>query len=256
MTAMFTRRSDNRSFVSGLARITALLALAFFFCLPTGADAQLDVDTKVGLGLSTFWVNGAGPTRENVSQLGAGFNGQQPGIGARARFAVGENKEHIAVVNMDYYFLRGRERIPFPSANLLVNHERDIFAMALGYQYEFIDFNRIARAYAGVEYRASNLMNENYRFALVSTTDRDTLTGGGSDGKGDVWRMGPALRLGIIGQFEEEFYVDVSLAYSGINMFGLEESRGPLFTHEDFTESAKETLIGTILFSITVMYQL
>ncbi len=256
MTRLFTRRPEFRVSVSGLARTTALLALAFFFCLPAGADAQLDIDTKVGLGLSTFWVNGAGPTREDVSQLGAGFDGQQPGIGGRARFALGENHEHIAVVNMDYYFLRGRERIPFPSANLLVNHERDIFAAALGYQYEFIDFNRIARAYAGVEFRASTLINEDYRFALVSATDRDTLTGGGSKGKGDVWRMGPALRLGVIGQFEDEFYVDVSLAYSGINMFGLEESRGPLFTHEDFTAGAKETVVGTILFSITVMYQL
>ncbi len=236
------------------------LAVSFFvigaaLLLPELCRAQLITETKVGIGLSTLWVNGADPTRSGILAGGGGYSGSQPGIGLRLRSSLGKDKVHRIPFGVDYYFLSGRERVPFRVSSLFVRHRSQALAISLGYEYEILDFNRVAKLYAGVEGRANFFLTGDYEQELV-LVDGEVIQKVFRDSKEGVFRSGLALRIGVEGQFEDDVFVDASLAYTGLNLGGRDNERGYLLTPGLVPDEPEENLIGALLFGLIVMYRL
>lgn len=244
-----------------LGKLLFLLTLLAFLSMQNSAESQLFSSIEIGGGLTTAWINGANPAIDKIQPrgdqyyVGGGFDGQQAGFGIRGRFGIGE-KWRIPI-GLDYIFYRGAQRYSFPNADLLFNHSIDMPTILLGVEYVPIKFNRVAKLYVGAEGRVAFLQKGT--FQVIQVPDY-SLTREGSytidDNKDATTRFGAALRLGVEGQVEDDFLVDISVAYGAINLAKRVYARGELLTPGFPQVELQESVVGNVLFSLMVMYKL
>lgn len=248
-------------------KLLTLLGL-WFAVSAVDAPAQYMSGTKVGIGLSTAWINGANPARDYmwpdilqgvsdslVVRPGGSFDGQQPGIGLRTRFALNDTGTVRLMLGLDYLFYRGNWRLPLDAGNVLMEHRVDMTTGILGVEYVAYEFTPLARLYAAAEARASFLHSSYFNWEFVTNQGEIFQERGRTEGKPSTFRLGTALRIGLEGEFQDNFIVDTSVGYGVVNLTGRDDVRGQLLTTNNDFETG-ENLVGNILFSFILMYRI
>ncbi len=232
-----------------------LLGLWLLCATATFAQSPL----RIGVGLSTFWINGANPARETLAFLGGGFSGTQPGIGIKI---LSPNALHLPLLHLpldlllftEAIFFNGRERYPYPNANLYRRFSIDVVSLSVGLEHTFIHFSSLTSAFAGVEIRGSFISRGLFEQRFVrfngEIIQRNTYT---VRTKTDAWRLGMTLRLGVRGQFASRFAMEASIGYSALNLLGRDPARGELLT-PDPTLEVQEQILGGIVSSLLILY--
>lgn len=233
-----------------------------------GAAAQMPLK-EIGGGISTAWINGANPARdfmlpENLltrtdSLLilpGGSLDGQQFGLGVRARFGVGSDTSALSLLlGADYIFYRGNWRLPLAAGSIFMEHRVDMPTAVAGVEYRVLKISSLTGLYVAAEARAAFLSSTffNWEFKGINSEIREKRAT--TEGKASATRLGAALRLGFSGEFQDGFIVDTSVGYGAINLAGRDNGRGQLLTTTGDYETT-EDVVGNILFSIMVMYRI
>ena len=236
--------------------------------VPFYASAQ-GTDIKLGIGFSSAWINGDNPARyflypeilqgqpaDSVVVLpGGSLDGQQPGIGLRARFGLGDSSRFRMMLGADYVFYRGNWRIPLDNGSVYLHHNVDMATGILGAEYVAVEFTPIVRLYTAAELRAAYLHSTYFNWEFRTSDGSVIQQRETTAGKPSTFRLGAALRVGLEGEFEENIFVDTSVGYGAINLMGRDDVRGQLLTSNNYLET-KEDIVGNILFSIILMYRI
>lgn len=234
----------------------------------TSASAQVSLK-EIGGGISTAWINGANPARdfmlpENLLAKtdsliilpGGSLDGQQFGLGARARFTVGGDSSALAIVlGADYLFYRGNWRLPLAAGSILMEHRVDMPTAVLGVEYRVLDISTLTGLYVAAEARAAFVSSTFFNWEFKGLNGEVREQRATTQGKESATRMGAALRFGFAGEFQDGFVVDTSVGYGAINLGGRDNGRGQLLTTTGDYET-KEDVVGNILFSIMLMYRI
>lgn len=233
------------------------------------ASAQFLALKEIGGGISTAWINGANPARdfmlpENLLARtdsliilpGGSLDGQQFGLGARARFGLGSDSSAFTLsLGVDYIFYRGNWRLPLSAGSILMEHNVDMPTAILGLEYRVLKVSKLTGLYVAAEARAafihSTFFNWEFKAADGELHEQRSTT----QGKVSATRLGAALRLGFSGEFQNGLIIDTSVGYGAVNLVGRDDVRGQLLTTTNDYET-KEDVVGNILFSIMVMYRI
>lgn len=224
---------------------------------------------EIGGGISTAWINGANPARdfmlpENLLSRtdsliilpGGSLDGQQFGLGMRARLGLGSDSLPLGLsLGVDYIFYRGNWRLPLSAGSIFMEHNVDMPTAIVGLEYRVLEVSALTRLYVAAEARAAFIHSTffNWEFKSVNGELREQRPA--TEGKVAATRLGAALRIGFSGEFQDGLIVDTSVGYGAVNLAGRDDVRGQLLTTTNDYET-KEDVVGNILFSIMVMYRI
>lgn len=211
-------------------------------------------------GLTTYWINGYNAGNQplfpdTAHVFGGGIYGQQPGISLRAIYMLDTNRKYRVTLGGDYLFLSGGQRMEEKFFQLIGRHTMNILSLSGGFEYAFVTLPLAnAKIYAGAEANCSFLENIEFQRRLYYKVF-DTLIIQTPATKQSATRFGAAVRLGVEGELLDPLYVNMSIAYSAVNLFNRNDNRGELLTPQRIGE-IKESIVGNIFFSFWLQYRL
>lgn len=228
-----------------------------------GLKAQTGKSFQVAGGLATTWIVGSNVAQEGlipqdtIDKVGGGFNGQQ--LGASLRLIYGMNEANTIRLNtgLDYYFLRGTQRLSGKAAQGFVNTETDLPTIALGIDYAFVEYPPgNARIYAGLEARGTFIISRPSTLRLIRLGEQEPFQQEVFASKENTFRAGGAVRLGIEGEIFHPLFVNISTAYGVANLIGRNDARGELLTPAAVTaDESGENFLHTMFFSFLLQYR-
>jgi len=243
-------------------------ALAFFLSSSSLVRAQLS-GLSVSAGFANAHILGdnlaAKPFRNPFSDdkfFGGSLDGGHPGLRMQMNFALDDGGIFEIPISFAYIFYMGREKEPISSlSDIKLRHDIYVPSFSLGFNYSFLRFTafaRMAKIYASLESRATYVTQgtfesiQNYvEFNEVEKLSHKT--------KEAAWRFGGALRLGLNGELNHPWYLDINAGVAAINLIGKDDSRGELLTpHKktaNYTET-KESTVYTYRFYLMIQYKL
>ncbi len=221
-------------------------------------SVQAQYPMRVSAGLSTFWINGANPARETLAFLGGGFSGAQSGVAVKLAFpealSVLPSLPLDVVLFAETIFFRGRERYPYPNANLYRSFGIDVASLSVGLERTFVHFSSLTSAFAGMEIRGTlvsrGLFEQRFVRLNGEIIERNTYT---VRTKTTAWRLGLTMRVGVRGKFDPDFAMEASIGYSALNLLGRQPERGELLT-PDPTLEVQERIVAGVVSSIMILY--
>ena len=222
--------------------------------------AQFNSKYQVAFGIITTQILGDNPATLSMldnQATGGSFPMTQPGMELRFTFPLDDNNNIRIPFSLDYTFFRGKERENYNRKIIdYYSHTVDVLGINTGIHYAFLNipFAR-AKVYTGLEARLSYLSNIKFEWL------RDYLEPAFPDeiydiqSKPDAFRLGGALKLGIEGKLNKNWYINAGGSLMITNIVGRDNSRGELFTPFARLE-AKESLVYNLQIFILIQYQL
>ncbi|MES2764875.1 MAG: hypothetical protein V4642_03335 [Bacteroidota bacterium] len=215
-------------------------AVIFIALLSIPLKAQTNRNFQLTGGLTTMWIVNENAALENIvphqegEVPGAGFDGQQVGLSLRMLYGIDTKRKLRITTGLDYYFLRGVQRIQLAASTYFIKYPVDMPTLVLGTEYAFLEYPPgDARIYAGIEARGAFIIAKQFDFRWVRLGDNIVLDIGHGEKKPDAFRLGGAVRLGIDGEISDPIYVNFSAGYGIVNLIGRDHARGELFTPDN-----------------------
>lgn len=165
------------------------------------------------------------------------------------------NRKYRISLGGDYLFLSGGQRMEEKFFQLIGRHTMNIISLSSGLEYAFATLPLAnAKVYAGAEASCSFLENIEFQRQLYYKVF-DTLIVQTPTTKQSATRLGAAIRLGIEGELLDPLYINMSVAYSAVNLFNRDDNRGELLTPQRIGEF-QESVVGNMFFSFWLQYRL
>lgn len=244
-------------------KILALILFLNVYLIKASEPTVFNYGYTLGIGMSTSTLLGNGPNTNSMNPLvnteaalGGSFKGAQPGIDIRFTYQYDENGKFRIPIGVDWTFYDAIDR--FPIAKYLrdkYENSSSILAPYIGLNYHFLKLDRaLATMYAGLEVRA-NLVSES-SFRLLRTNDIDQSLGYDlvEHQKASTLRLGSAIKIGAEGELADNYLINISGAYSIVNLLLKDSNRGELLTpRKDFETSEK--YLQSFNFLIMIQYK-
>lgn len=216
---------------------------------------------EIGAGFTSFWISGKNPAKETLAFLGGGFSGSQPGLQLSVKFPSGiaipflTEKQFDFVLRFSQYFFDGRERYPYPVANLYRHFNVNVLMLSIGIQQQLVAFSSISSSFLALEFTTNRISQGRFEQRFIRNTgeviERNTFV---VDTKSAVWRWGAVIRLGARGDFSPRWAVEFSIGYAGLNLLGRDPQRGELLT-PDPTLEFQERIVGGFSPVLMILYK-
>lgn len=239
-----------------ILHVFALLAIAM--CAATLATAQ--VRFRVAGGLSTDWITNENPavfplTGSNSDTnsnrpFGGAYDGAQPGWGLHGYVDLDKQKTFRIPVGVDVFYYNGAQSVAGPNYQILVEHKNTLVSTFTGFEWSFVEFPlAFARAYVGGEARLlfvnANTVNTQSINIINGEVQTTSTT---ASNKPAAVRVGAMARLGIEGEIYYPVFLNTSVGYGAMNLFGRDTrssaqgGRGELLTARSLNESGEGLL--------------
>lgn len=186
---------------------------------------------------------------------GGSFNAVQPGIDLKATLNF---KNGLKIpIGIQYDFYNSRERHPIsPYMTAYFRYNLNIFSFYSGAFYTLYNFKWAnAKIYSGAVLKANYIMNTDlereYDYDLVPEQNetRKLKT------KDNAFRLGAELKLGVEGDLQNRFGIDLNTGFGVINLIGADDNRRELLT--PFTDyETVENKVYTFSFNIMLKYKM
>lgn len=234
--------------------LTAILAMPL--------SAQFETKFYLGGGIETSQILG-----DNHGQLpmlqrdtskadirGGGFISGNPGITALLTMMMDKEENLRVPIGISHYFYNSAQLIPASSAlTVQLRHIVSITSLYTGAYYSFASFELArARAYGGVEVRGTFIYGDEFSVEYQYKEIPDELN---TSSKESAFRLGGAVRLGVEGKLWDPWYVNISGAYSVINLFGRDNARGELLTPKEQPET-EESYLQNFHFAFILQFRI
>ena len=235
------------------------------------ADAQYGERYFITAGLSTIDLIGDNianepviPTDPDAQFAGGGFLGPQLGFNTTLTYLLDKKGIFRVPLGFDIYFFDAVQRVPQSrEIRYRIHHSLNVMSLNLGFNVAFLRFPLAdAKAYIGIESRTAFIFGDqlDIHFIYSDPSRQDSIHT--NPAKDDVFRLGGAARLGLEGKIYQRWYVNMSVAWGIMNIFGREEEtgepleRGELLTPVTGYDEYKENLVYTYHINFQVQYQL
>lgn len=227
---------------------------------------------RVAGGLSTDWIVNDNPAvyrlvvaADSERPLGGAFDGAQFGMGVKAYADLDKQKHFRIPFGIDYFSYSGAQSTLTNNFQVTVRHSTELWAGVLGFEWAFVEFPyAFARAYAGIEARATVVSpNQITNYSKTYTPESGWVSSQNTfQGKDGVTRLGGMLRLGVEGELYYPVFINSSIGYGVMNLFGrdmrstgAEGGRGELLTPTRLNETS-EGLLYHVNFTFMVQVRL
>lgn len=247
--------------------ITRSLALAALIAVATTV-ASSQVRFRIASGLSTDWITNdnaavyplTGSSEENSDQtnrpFGGAFDGAQPGWGLRGYVDLDKQKKFRIPVGVDVFYYSGvGSAVSSPDKEnsyyrLWAEHSTTLVSSFTGFEWSFVEFPlAFARAYVGGEVRFLYVNDNKVKSEFTNVIrGEEFYTEYSYSGKSSAFRVGGMARLGIEGEIYYPVFLNTSVGYGVMNLFGRDTrsssqgGRGELLTPRSLNESGEGLL--------------
>lgn len=261
--------------------LLSLCCMLILFELPAKAQFK---NMKITAGIQTSGILGDNPATWPILErdtnikhdVGGGFGGNQLGFSLRANFGFDttESSSPIETSNLgkflkyissrvvipfgiDYTIYQAKERVPIElQTTLYMRHTVQVPTFVLGLNYYLFKFPIAnVKAYTGIEARAAFLLQGDF-YRRISYPDHDDIID--TKAKDATFRLGGAFRFGVEGEIKGPWYVNISCAFSALNILGRDDARGELLTpiSPPKTYEPQETMVYQVHYAIMLQYKL
>jgi hypothetical protein len=248
---------------------TAISVALILFIFQVDAISQIGSKINIGAGIVTTNIisnNRAtlpiGPTAiEGEAYIGGSFKNSQPGIQLKGTYLMDNNPDLRFTTTIDYMFFSGRERYGYPpNVVIFYKHDVDIASFSTGFEYVWanLDFAN-AKLYAGLDIQMNwiqvDLIRDSYFSEHVKFLDKYEPDWIFEYSKGEAFRFGGNVRVGVEGKLRNNVHVNAGFAVGVMNLLGRDDSRGELLTPMKVFES-KENILPVFQVFILVQYNI
>ncbi len=242
-------------------------ALNFFFVISSEAQApRMSLSAGfanseiIGDNIATkpFYIQNS--SGEDI--YGGSFDGGQPGFRVQLTLELDDAGILEIPLGFEYIFYMGREREPISDvSDIKLRHDLYLPSFSIGMNYSFLRFfalSRTAKVYAGIEGAATYVTEGTFERVInyVNLGDKEKFV---DKTKPSTWRFGGTVRLGLNGELNHPWYIDVNGALGAINFLGKDGSRGELMTpnrkNVSYVET-EETTVYNFRFWLMIQYKL
>ena len=237
------------------------------------AFAQSQLRFRVAGGLSTPWITndnpatyriaGNGDPTDSTAGFGGGLDGMQIGWGLKGFADLDKQKVYRIPFGFDFWSMSGTQTIQGNRFEISVRHDVEMYSGHMGFEWSFVEFPlAYARAYVGAEARLTHVGPNSIRtYEEYRSTDPPTIRDNTVSRKEAATRIGGMVRLGIEGELYYPVFLNTSVGWGVINLFGRdtrptwEGGRGELLTAVGLNESG-ESYVHMLNFTFMIQVRI